>query len=152
MFFCMCTHLVSWLRPLPAEINCRSRCRYMLTSKVTLVSIGVELACVNYVAAVCNYDTVYTCLSRTTNQILKQKGNLFTFWLSSRQWVIFLLGIHYFVIHFVSNQNTVRWRYNAVIFLIHNPHNRQPITRPWARGMGCLSWVWRLIYVPRVTS
>ena len=34
----------------------------------------------------------------------------------------------------------VRCRYDPVIFLT-NPHKRQPIARPWGRGMVCLLWV-----------
>ena len=44
------------------------------------------------------------------------------------------------------NYCTVRCRYNAVNFL-QNSHNRHPIPRPWGRGMGCLLWVWSLIYI-----
>ena len=42
--------------------------------------------------------------------------------------------------------HTVWCRYDAVNFL-QNSHNRHPIARPWGRGMGCLLWVWSLIYV-----
>ena len=53
--------------------------------------------------------------------------------------------------HTLSSGNvilsTVRCRYNAVNFLLPNPHNRHPIARPWGRAMGCLLWFWSLIYV-----
>ena len=44
-------------------------------------------------------------------------------------------------------QDTVLCRYNAVNFH-HSFHNRHPIAFPWGRGMGCLLWVWNLIYFP----
>ena len=40
----------------------------------------------------------------------------------------------------------MRCRYNAVNFL-QNSHNGHPIARPWGRAMGCVLWVWSLIYV-----
>ena len=50
-----------------------------------------------------------------------------------------------------ANVNTVRRRYNAVNFL-PEPHNTNPIARPWGWDMGCLLWFWSLIYVLLLSS
>ena len=42
--------------------------------------------------------------------------------------------------------NTMRRCYNTVKFL-PNPHNRHPIAHPRGLHMGCLLWVWSLIYI-----
>ena len=52
---------------------------------------------------------------------------------------------------FVDGDNTVRRRYNAVNFP-QTPDNWHPIARPWGRGMGCVLWVWNLIYVMLLAS
>ena len=36
--------------------------------------------------------------------------------------------------------------FNANNFL-PNPHNRRPTAGPWERDMGCILWVWNLMYV-----
>ena len=44
-----------------------------------------------------------------------------------------------------------QWVINAVNFP-QIARNRHLIARPWGRGMGCLLWVWSLIYVLRLSS
>ena len=56
-----------------------------------------------------------------------------------------------FTAHFTGYIYTVRCCYNAVNFLL-NSHNRHPIAHPWGRGMGCLLWVWSLIYILLLSS
>ena len=60
--------------------------------------------------------------------------------------VNFLLNSHDNAVNLLPNSHG-----NAVNFL-PNSHDRHPIARPWGQGMGCLLWVWSLVYVLLVSS
>ena len=51
----------------------------------------------------------------------------------------------------IKGSHTVRCRDSAVNFP-QNSHNRHSIARPWGRSMGCLLWVWRVIYILLLSS
>ena len=59
---------------------------------------------------------------------------------------------HYSILWLVAlMQTTVRCLYIPFSFL-QNPHDIQTIAGPWGQGMGCLFWVWNLIYILLLSS
>ena len=93
----------------------------------------------------CHYATVW---------FIRTPCIKFRYMISLYEFTVFLIAtiIHYFRNRYLNRiTNTVRCRYNAVNFL-QNYHNRHRTARPWGRGMGCLLWVWILIYVLLLSS